>query len=120
LQRALTGRLSPAQRFVLRELLDRYDELEATLSRVSEQIKQEVGKCHDPFVAAAVELLQTIPGIGERVAQVIVSEIGVDMRRFATDGIWRVGQGCVRAVTSQEVSGGADERLKAASTCAML
>ena len=86
LRRALTGRLSPAQRFVLRELLDRYEELEAALSRASEQIKQEVGKCHDPFVAEAVELLQTIPGVGERVAQVIVSEIGVQMERFATDG----------------------------------
>jgi transposase len=86
LRRALTGRLSPAQRFVLRELLDRYDELEEALSRASEQIKQEVAKCHDPFVVEAVELVQTIPGVGERVAQVIVSEIGVDMRRFATDG----------------------------------
>lgn len=86
LRRALTGRLSPAQRFVLRELLDRYDELEAALSRVGEQIKQEVGKCHDPFVAEAVELLQTIPGVGERVAEVIVSEIGVEMGRFASDG----------------------------------
>jgi transposase len=85
LRRALTGRLSPAQRFVLRELLDRYEELEAALSRASEQIKQEVAKCHDPFVVEAVELLQTIPGVGLRVAEVIVSEIGVEMRRFATD-----------------------------------
>ncbi len=86
LQRALTGRLSPAQRFVLRELLDRYDELEVALARASEQIKQEVAKCDDPFVREAVELLQTIPGVGLRVAEVIVSEIGVDMQRFATDG----------------------------------
>jgi len=86
LRRALTGRLSPAQRFVLRELLDRYEELEAALARASEQVKQEVAKCDDPFVREAVELLQTIPGIGQRVAEVIVSEIGVDMRRFPSDG----------------------------------
>ena len=86
LRRALTGRLSPAQRFVLRELLDRYEELEAALSRVSEQIKQEVAKCSDPFVSEAVELLQSIPGIGLRVAEVIVSEIGVEMGRFPSDG----------------------------------
>lgn len=85
LQRALTGRLSPAQRYVLRELLDRYEELERAIARVGEQIKQEVATCTDPFVAEAVELLQTMPGIGERVAQVIVSEMGVEMRRFATD-----------------------------------
>lgn len=86
LRRALTGRLTPAQRFVLRELLDRYEELESALARASEQIKQEVAKCDDPFVGEAVELLQTIPGIGQRVAEVIVSEIGVEMRRFASDG----------------------------------
>ncbi len=86
LRRALTGRLSPAQCFVLRELLDRYDELEAALSRASEQIKREVAKCADPLVSEAVELLQTIPGVGERVAEVIVSEIGVDMQRFPSDG----------------------------------
>ena len=31
-------------------------------------------------------MLQTIPGVGLRVAEVIVSEIGVDMRRFPSDG----------------------------------
>jgi transposase len=39
----------------------------------------------DPFLAEAVRLLQTIPGIGQRVAEVIVSEIGVDMRRFPAE-----------------------------------
>ncbi len=86
LRRALAGRLSPAQRFVLRELLDRYEELEAALFRVSDQIRQEVTKCSDPFLSEAVALLQTIPGIGERVAEVIVSEIDVEMRCFSTDG----------------------------------
>jgi transposase len=36
-----------------------------------------------PF-ARQTELLATIPGIGERAAQVIISEIGVDMARFPT------------------------------------
>ena len=36
-----------------------------------------------PF-AAQVALLTTIPGIGERTATVIISEIGVDMTRFPT------------------------------------
>lgn len=87
LRRALQGRLTAAQRFVLRELLDRYDELEAAISRVNEQIKQqEVAEGPDPFVQEALQLLQTIPGVGERVAEAIVSEIGFDMSRFATDG----------------------------------
>jgi transposase len=85
LQRALSGRLTTAQRFVLRELLDRYDELEAAILRVNEQIKQEVAQGPDPFVREAMKLLQTIPGVGERVAEVIVSEIGVNMNCFPSD-----------------------------------
>lgn len=85
LSRALRGRLTDAQRFVLAELLDRFDELETALVKVTEAIKQEVAKCIDPFVPEALELLQTIPGIGAQVAEVIVGEIGVDMTRFRTD-----------------------------------
>lgn len=85
LQRALAGRLTKAQRFVLGELLARLDELEAARGRVSEQIREEVEATPDPFVTEAVKLLQTIPGVGERVAETIVSEIGVDMSRFASD-----------------------------------
>ncbi|HEV7373966.1 MAG TPA: IS110 family transposase [Pyrinomonadaceae bacterium] len=85
LQRALSGRLTAAQCFVLGELLDRYDELEAAILRVNEQIKQEVAEGPDPFVREAMQLLQTIPGVGERVAEAIVSEIGVDMSRFPSD-----------------------------------
>ena len=85
LRRALTSRLTPAQRFVLNELLTRLGELEAATARVGEQIVREVAASPDPFVPEAVKLLQTIPGIGLRVAEVIVSEIGVDMARFPTD-----------------------------------
>jgi transposase len=85
LRRALQGRLTAAQRFVLGELLDRYDELEAAIARANGQIKQEVAEGPDPFVREAMQLLQTIPGVGDRVAEAIVSEIGVDMGRFASD-----------------------------------
>jgi transposase len=79
LGRALTSRLTPAQRFVLNELLQPLTELGSATARVSEQIIKEVAESTDPFIAEAVKLLQTIPGIGLRVAEVIVSEIGVDM-----------------------------------------
>ena len=85
LKRALEGRLTRAQRWVLSELLDRYEELEAAIKKVNEQIRKEVEESPDPFVREAIELLDTIPGVGEPVAQIIVSEMGVDMRRFATD-----------------------------------
>lgn len=86
LERALAGCLTKAQRWVLGELLTRYEELEAALARVHEQIRQEVDHNADPFVADAVTLLDTIPGVGERIAQTIVSEIGVEMSRFPSAG----------------------------------
>jgi transposase len=70
LAKALSGRLSSAQRFVLSELLDRYGELEAALAKVNEAIEREVAQCNDPFVREAVRLLQTIPGVGRLVAEV--------------------------------------------------
>ena len=70
---------------MLRELLDQYEQVEAAISRVEEKIGEEIEQAADPFVGAAVKLLDTIPGIAERVAQTIVSEIGVDMTRFPTD-----------------------------------
>lgn len=85
LARALSGRLSSAQRFVLSELLDRYEELEAALAKVNEAIEREVAKCNDPFVREAVRLLQTLPGVGRLVAEVIVAEIGVEMSRFGSE-----------------------------------
>ena len=84
LQQALEGRMTQAQRWVLGQLLDQYDQIEAALTRAEERIRQEVESSADPFVAEAVQVLDTIPGVGETVAQIIVAEIGVDMNRFPT------------------------------------
>jgi transposase len=85
LQQALEGRFTPAQRWILGQLLDQYEHVEAALQSAEERIGQEVENSADPFVAEAVPLLDTIPGVGETVAQIIVAEIGVDMDRFPTD-----------------------------------
>jgi transposase len=85
LQRSLEGRLTKSQRFVLSELLYRLDEVAAAILRVNERIDAEVRECADPFVVEAVRLLQTIPGVGPRAAEAIVSEVGVDMSRFPSD-----------------------------------
>lgn len=85
LERALRGRLTRAQRWVLGELLDQYEQLEAAIKRASLEINQEMEDNADPFVPEAMKLLQTIPGVGERVAQTIIAEIGVDMTRFPSD-----------------------------------
>lgn len=82
LQAALQGRLTRNQRWVLADLLDRYEALEASIKRVEEQIEAEVKDNHDPFVSEAVSLLETIAGIGKRTAQVVIAEIGVKMEQF--------------------------------------
>ncbi|HWP43040.1 MAG TPA: IS110 family transposase [Blastocatellia bacterium] len=75
LRLALDGRLSPAQRFVLQEQVRRIEQLEAALTRVNEQIDQVFDSY--PQLAHCRALLQTIPGIGQRVADIIIAEIGV-------------------------------------------
>ncbi|HNG94239.1 MAG TPA: IS110 family transposase [Acidobacteriota bacterium] len=79
---AVNGRLTAVQRWVLTELLDHYEELEAAIDRVKTRIQEEVSHNPDPWVAEAIQLLDTIPGVGEETAQVIVAEIGVCMDQF--------------------------------------
>jgi transposase len=86
LRRALTGKLTRCQRFVLKELLTHLDEIEAAIARVSEEIVSQSQEESGPTVGEAVNLLQTIPGVGPPVAEIIVSEIGVDVSRFPSDG----------------------------------
>ena len=74
---ALEGRVQPHQRFILAELLCQLDNLEQTIGRFDE----EVLKSCQPF-ATVIELLDTIPGVGRQTAEMLVSEIGVDMSRF--------------------------------------
>jgi transposase len=80
LQQALRGQLRPHQSFVLTELLAQIESLEETIARFTAQIQ---GMCaEDTDEAAVVALLDTIPGLSQATAQVIVAEIGTDMHRF--------------------------------------
>jgi transposase len=84
---ALRGELNEAQRFVLGELLQRVNELETAEYKVGRQINQAICDCEHPELFKAWELLQTIPGIGEQVAEVVVAEIGANLREvFPTAG----------------------------------
>jgi transposase len=74
---ALEGRVKPHHRFVLTELLSQIDSLDETIARFDAQIQAICG----PF-DEAVELLDTIPGVARRTAEMIVAEIGTDMTRF--------------------------------------
>lgn len=77
LAKALEGYVKSHHRFVLTELLCQIDSLDETIERFNAQIEEY---CH-PFEEAVV-LLDTIPGVGREVAEIIVSEIGIDMSRF--------------------------------------
>lgn len=86
LRRAVDGRLTEAQRFVLADLLDRYDEVEQAIARVNARVAEEVGsEQQNPFVEEAIAKLDEMTGIGQRIAEVIVAEIGIDMGRFPSE-----------------------------------
>jgi transposase len=79
LAKALTGHVKPHHRFMLTELLCQIDALDETIAHFDAEIQRYCA----PF-EEAVELLDTIPGVARQTAQVIVSEIGIDMNRFPT------------------------------------
>ena len=78
---ALRGRIRPHHRFLLKLHLDQIE----TLERSIESVDREVGSTIEPFRAKVARLV-TMPGISDVTAQVLVSEIGVDMSRFPTAG----------------------------------
>jgi transposase len=77
LVQALEGRVRPHQRFILAELLSQIETIDQTITRFDQEIENY---CR-PF-EQAVKLLDTIPGVARRTAEIIVSEIGTDMSRF--------------------------------------
>jgi transposase len=76
---ALTGRFSAHHARLLRLMLTRIDQADATLAALDEQIAAAMA----PF-RRQLELLDTIPGVGTRTAEVILAETGGDMSRFPT------------------------------------
>lgn len=81
LREALRGRVTDDHRFLLKLHLDQIATLEAAIGAVDER----VGVVLDPFRDCAANLT-SIPGVSDVVAQVIISEIGIDMSRFPTVG----------------------------------
>jgi transposase len=110
LQAALRGSVGPHQRFLLRQQLRHIDQLETQMAEVNAEITRRLqapaasppepvppaetrasappppapssAAPAVPSGADAVARLDTIPGVGRRVAEVLVAEIGTDMRRF--------------------------------------
>lgn len=74
---ALRGRVRPHHRFLLKLHLQQIDALRAAV----QEIEERVGESTEPY-RAAVDLLDTIPGVNPTAAHVILGEIGLDMTRF--------------------------------------
>jgi transposase len=79
LAQALTGRFDANHARLARSMLRRLDLVEQALAELDAVI---VEACQ-PW-QHQIDLLQTIPGVGEKVAQVIIAETGADMSRFPT------------------------------------
>jgi transposase len=77
LRRALEGRVKPHHLVLIGQTLAHIDFLEESIGQVQHAIEQRLGSFTE-----AVELLQTIPGVGEVVATALVAEIGTDVSRF--------------------------------------
>jgi transposase len=79
LRLACAGRFGAQHALMCTLHLEHIDHLTDMIARLDTRIDE----ASLPF-ARPIELLATIPGISERAAQVIISEIGVDMARFPT------------------------------------
>jgi transposase len=79
LERALTGRFGPHQRFMVAQQLAHVDFLDDAIARVSAEIADRVRPVED-----AIARLDTIPGVGRSVAEALVAEVGTDLSRFAS------------------------------------
>lgn len=81
LERALTGRVRSVHRTLLKLHLEHIDELNLKIAALSDEI--------DHLLVAfdttdALVRLDAIPGVNTTIAQIILSELGLDMSRFPT------------------------------------
>ena len=79
LERALSGRFGAHQRFLVAQQLAHLDFLDESIERVNAEIAERLR----PF-EPAIERLDTIPGVGRRIAEIVLAEVGPDLSRFPT------------------------------------
>src|SRR3954454_13979818 len=79
LKEALEGRFSLQHALMVGRILSHIDYLDETIEELSAEIERVIA----PF-SQKVELLDTIPGINRKAAEVLIAEIGVHMDQFPT------------------------------------
>jgi transposase len=107
LEKALTGIVSDHHRFMLGEQLAHIDFMDGQIANIGQEISERLARmgskqppappvetgekeseedAEKPLTwQAAVELLDTVPGINQRAAEAILAETGVDMSQFPAD-----------------------------------
>jgi transposase len=80
LREALSGRFRPHHAFLVGEVLAQVDYLDEAIATVSAEVETHLG----PFQTQLTHL-DTVHGIAQRTAEVIIAEIGVDMSAFPSD-----------------------------------
>jgi transposase len=80
LREALEGRFQPHHALVIGAMLAHLDFLDEQIQRLTDAIETELG----PTGLVGVALAATITGVAARTAEVMVAEIGTDMRIFPT------------------------------------
>ena len=81
LKGALEGQFTAHHAALVSHMLAHIDYLEEVVGDLSQELDQLLA----PF-QKQVELLKSIPGVQQRTAEMIIGEIGVDMKQFPTDG----------------------------------
>ena len=79
LAQAVVGRFTSHHAFLITEHLSQLDYLEEAVERVGAEITQRLAD-----EQAALELLDTIPGVEQRAAEIMLAEVGTDLARFPT------------------------------------
>jgi transposase len=78
LEQALTGRFTAHHRFMLVQHLSHIDYLDEQIAKLDAEIAAQIR----PF-QAAVDRWDQLPGINQRSGQVVVAEVGADLKPFA-------------------------------------
>ncbi|HLW03565.1 MAG TPA: IS110 family transposase [Ktedonobacterales bacterium] len=77
LEQALSGHFAAHQQFLVAQQLAHIEGLEALIERVSQEITARLAAEEE-----AIQILQTIPGVGRRIAEILVAEVGTNLTRF--------------------------------------
>ena len=78
---ALLGRIREHHRFLIDQHLKTIEQLEATIAAFDARIEAALAPFRD-----AVDRLTEVPGLSKTSAQILIAEIGTDMKQFPTAG----------------------------------